>query len=156
MAHETTKGTHALDPELAALLAGPWVVDGEKLCQALDAALREAASGYLTVEGLMARVRDARPAQVRPEALPELAAALRAEGWSPPERRVISHERVGRAAGRPAAAGPRWTLDGEPVEDVAGLDLTDDERRTAALLRPGDSMPVGGGAAATFVLRREA
>ena len=53
-----------------------------------------------------------------------------------------------------------FTLDGEPLEDIREFvrDNGLDEAEEAAVyaLRPGDEMRFGGGAAAEFVLRREA
>jgi hypothetical protein len=55
------------------------------------------------------------------------------------------------------AGETRWTLDGEPVDFAElELDLSDEERRHAETLAPGESMLLGGGAAAEFTLRREA
>jgi hypothetical protein len=68
--------------------SGPWILDVPKALAEITAALADADNGELTVKGLAVRVRAALRREVRPEALPDLAAALRAEGWKP-ARRVV-------------------------------------------------------------------
>jgi hypothetical protein len=56
----------------------------------------------------------------------------------------------------------RFTLDGEPIEDFGTFlrenadDFTVEDAQRFDALQPGEEVLLGGGAAATFVLRREA
>lgn len=64
---------------------GPWVLSEDTLAR-IKAVLEMAEGGELTVHGVAVRLRDLLATKTRPEQVPALAKALRAEGWTPARR----------------------------------------------------------------------